>query len=360
MDKALKQRLVGASVLVALAVVVLPMLLGGQPESPQDERQIDIPPRPQELSFEKRRFPIGEQPPEQPSQVPDRPAPALDTGGGQLPPSDGQPPATTETLQQRLERVAAESPGTDSGEPPEDDAALAPATELAAAEPDIDSPVDDGADADNPGEPPTPNTGETPDPGGESAPLVADPAPAETVQVATADATAGGRYLVQVASFSSTANANRLAGTLRGSGMPVVMDTVDSAAGVLHRVRVGPFEQRAQAEQVVTRLGRQIPDVRPRLVDLRPDDESTVTEPGDPLVRWVVQVGVFSEQANAEQLVFRLRDAGFSASSRAETAGGNTVYRVRVGPEARRENAVSLRDRIEAEQGIKGIVQSTE
>ena len=29
MDKALKQRLVGASVLIALAVIVLPMLLGG-------------------------------------------------------------------------------------------------------------------------------------------------------------------------------------------------------------------------------------------------------------------------------------------------------------------------------------------
>ena len=37
MDIALKQRLVGASVLIALAIVVLPMLLGGRPEdgSPQ-------------------------------------------------------------------------------------------------------------------------------------------------------------------------------------------------------------------------------------------------------------------------------------------------------------------------------------
>ena len=32
MDIALKQRLVGASVLIALAVVVVPMLLGGRPD----------------------------------------------------------------------------------------------------------------------------------------------------------------------------------------------------------------------------------------------------------------------------------------------------------------------------------------
>jgi cell division septation protein DedD len=165
---------------------------------------------------------------------------------------------------------------------------------------------------------------------------------------------------VQVASFSSTANADRLAGTLRSGGMPVTMDTVDSAAGTLHRVRVGPFAQRAEAEQVMARLGRQVPDVRPRLVDLRPDEESQVTEPDDPLVRWVIQVGVFSEAANAEKLVFQLRDAGFRARSQAETSGDRTVYRVRVGPEISRADALRVRDRIEAEQGIRGMVQSTD
>ena len=79
MDKALKQRLVGACVLIALAVIILPMLLGGQPEQGQEAEKIELPPRPKELSFETRRFPIGQQPPEQPSEVPPAPegAPAL-------------------------------------------------------------------------------------------------------------------------------------------------------------------------------------------------------------------------------------------------------------------------------------------
>ena len=63
MDIALKQRLVGASVLIALAVVVLPMLLGGRPESDVQETQtIELPPQPSELDFQTRRYPIGETP----------------------------------------------------------------------------------------------------------------------------------------------------------------------------------------------------------------------------------------------------------------------------------------------------------
>ena len=62
MDKALKQRMVGASVLIALAVIVLPMLLGGRPEGEtQQTRKIELPAKPPEISFETRRYPIGEQ-----------------------------------------------------------------------------------------------------------------------------------------------------------------------------------------------------------------------------------------------------------------------------------------------------------
>lgn len=358
MDKALKQRLVGASVLVALAVVILPMLLGGQPESPQDAQPIDIPPRPPEVAFETRRFPIGEQDPAQPSVVPDRPAPALETpdgadgSGG----ADASPPAT---LQERLEQVAAESAAASSSPPSTTDAAPG------GVEAVDDAPAELATESAPPGQ--TPESGAIDDGAGEpeaaaavaEAP-VADAPPVEAPAPTVAAAPASGRYLVQVASFSSTANANRLAGTLGDSGLPVIMDTVDGAAGVLHRVRVGPFEQRAQAEQVVTRLGRQIPDVRPRVVDLRPNEESPVSEPDDPLIRWVVQVGVFSEAANAEKLVFDLRDAGYRASSQAEQSGGRTVYRVRVGPEVDRSAAVRLKDRLQAERGIEGIVQSTE
>ena len=60
MDKALKQRLVGASVLIILAVIVLPMLLSGRSDTlKQESRQIELPVKPEELSVETRRFPVG-------------------------------------------------------------------------------------------------------------------------------------------------------------------------------------------------------------------------------------------------------------------------------------------------------------
>ncbi|MEE4174839.1 MAG: SPOR domain-containing protein [Xanthomonadales bacterium] len=361
MDKALKQRLVGASVLVALAVIILPMLLGGQPESTQDTRPIEIPPRPPEVSFETRRFPIGEQSPDEPSTLPETGTgeKAVDGSAGTEFPAGQQAPLT---LEQRLEQVAAENAARQQGEGDAQAASPAagavdrpsPATVEIAADPREDV---------GPGSERGPDEGAGGDtaPVGSSSPATADPVAESTPQPQNVPgAPAGGRYLVQVASFSSTANANRLAGSLRESGLPVLMDTVESSAGTLHRVRVGSFEQRAEAEQVLARLGRQVPDVRPRLVDLRPEEGAPITQPNDPLVRWVVQVGVFSGQNNAEQLVFRLRDAGFRASSQSRTGDGGTVYRVLVGPEVSRDDALRIRDRIEAEQGIKGIVQSTD
>jgi DedD protein len=135
---------------------------------------------------------------------------------------------------------------------------------------------------------------------------------------------------------------------------------VDSAAGTLHRVRVGPFEERGSAEDVIRRLESSMPDLNPRLLDLRPDDEAPVTSPSDPMVRWVVQVGSFSEAGNAEQLVFRLRDAGFAASSRAISNDGALSYKVRVGPVLERDEAVALAASIRSRLGIDGLVMSAD
>ena len=237
MDKALKQRLVGASVLIALAVVVLPMLLSGQPENQQEARRIEVPPTPSELSFETRRFPLGQQSDEQPSVVDDPTAP----GSGAKDPEPG--PKDKNLFQERQLNGTVNTP---------------------------DKPT------------------------------------ALTVDVPERNALPG-RYLVQVASFSTAANANRLAARLREDGMSVMMDTIEAAVGTLHRVRVGPFDQPDEADAAIAQIRNQTPDVNPRIIDLRPDESAPVTDPTDPLARWVVQVGSFSEQSNAESLVEQLR-----------------------------------------------------
>jgi DedD protein len=289
MDKALKQRLVGASVLIALAVVVLPMLLSGQPDNQQETRSIDMPPKPSELSFETRRFPVGDQVEDEPSVV--------------------------EVLQ--------------------DDP---PVINDPASQPVINEVVNQ----------PEESVKITPE--------------AKTVQI-PAESTSlpgPGRYLVQVASFSTTSNADRLSTRLKADGLKVITDTINAEVGTLHRVRVGPYDQLDQANDAMSLIRSRTPDVNPRVIDLRPDESAPVTDPSDPLVRWVVQVGSFESQVNAEGLVSQLRTNGFSAYSIAVTDAGRIRYKVRVGPEIERESAIRIAADIHGKLGLDGIVISVD
>lgn len=299
MDKALKQRLVGASVLIALAVVVLPMLLSGQADNQQETRSIEVPPKPSELSFETRRFPVGDQPEGQPSVV--------------------EVPEKTEQA-------------------PVDQVQEVPAEEVNADNLLVDNAPVEAQSSEAPSEPDSgPTTSAV-----EEAPLQS------------------GRYLVQVASFSTTSNANRLAERLRQDGLDVMMDTIDAAVGTLHRVRVGPFDGMESAQQAMNRIRSRTPDVNPRIIDLRPDESAPVTDPSDPLVRWVVQVGSFEAHDNAEKLVGSLRAAGYAAYSIVVNEPGSTRYKVRVGPEIERQSAMQIAERIKNEMQLNGMVISVD
>lgn len=71
---------------------------------------------------------------------------------------------------------------------------------------------------------------------------------------------------------------------------------------------------------------------------------------------WVVQVGSFSQSGNALRLRDKLRDAGFTAFvEKLKTADG-TVYRVRIGPELRREAAEAQLKELQRKLKLKGIV----
>jgi len=298
MDIALKQRLVGASVLIALAVVVLPMLLGGRPESSAPETQkIELPPQPPELDFETRRYPIGEAP-----QV--RRQDDAESAVKQLP----SPGASVRT-EQAPQSAPPESAATDI---PGESAAETPLTEPA-------------------------------------------PVPLPPAESATEN---DGRYLVQVASFGALDNARRLAETLDKYGYRVMLDTVKSDVGTLHRVRIGPFASESAADEAISRLQSQVGDVKPRVMDLQPDKAAQVTTPSDPLVRWIVQVGSFSSLANAEKLVARLRLESLSAYKEEVKSSGSTIYRVRIGPFLEREEAIRIDKRVKERMSLDGVVMS--
>lgn len=329
MDIALKQRLVGAVVLIALAVVVLPMLLGGRPEEGAGEAQtIELPPQPSELDFQTRRYPIGEA-----LEVPSREA-------------EADPVVAAPVTLPHPSPQAAPANGADSGGDPGSDPGAVTHVELAPRE--FEDALEAGA--------------ETPAP---AAPETVAEAAAETQAPAKqasppAAASGSGRYAVQVASFGSVSNAKRLADTLRGSGYSVLSDTVSSDVGTLHRVRVGPYPTESEANAVVAQLRERLSDVKPRVVDLEPEKAAQVTSPSDPLVRWVVQLGSFSSPGNADTLVERVRAEGLSAYKESISSSGSTVYRVRVGPFLEREEAIRVDGLIGERLSVDGVVMSAD
>ena len=71
---------------------------------------------------------------------------------------------------------------------------------------------------------------------------------------------------------------------------------------------------------------------------------------------WVVQLGSFSNETNANNLNDELHKAGFASFVEPLKQEGNVVYRVRVGPELLRSNAKKLKERLHEKLKLDGII----
>ena len=206
MERALKERIIGAIVLVVFVVLVVPVFLDGPP--PENE-----------VITEPVPLPGQEQ---QPVKVivldRDRTEPVPST-------ADSQPAAA-----QPVDTQADEPSAVAAAAPPQE-----PATEVVPS----DRPAAGAAavDADQP-EP--------------SAEPEKEPLPAPMIQRAATSAT--GMYAVQLGSFSSAENANRLAADLRQKGFAAFLSKTENDGQELHRVRIGPQKDRPAAEAMAKRL----------------------------------------------------------------------------------------------------------
>lgn len=74
------------------------------------------------------------------------------------------------------------------------------------------------------------------------------------------------------------------------------------------------------------------------------------------LSAWVVQLGAFDSQEKADQLMRRLKQAGFRAFMEPVAGNKQAAYRVRVGPELLRSEADKLQRDIKTAMKLDGIV----
>lgn len=88
-------------------------------------------------------------------------------------------------------------------------------------------------------------------------------------------------------------------------------------------------------------------------VKKQPATKKTAAVPVD---GWIVQVGVFSQSANASKKVAELKKKGFSASSGKVKSPKGTVTKVWIGPFKDRKSAEKMQDRLHHKTRQRGIV----
>jgi DedD protein len=210
MDSPSKERLVGAIIFVVLIVLLVPEILSGPHHFASATAQGSSP------ASTARTYIIDLGNPVKPAAVP---------AGETKPPPLPAPPALTAT-----------SAGT----------ALTPASAPVATSATPPPAVD------KPAAPPSAVSGRAP------AATTQTPAatPASSATTAPVAATGKEAWGVQLGSFSSAVNAERLAKTLRGKGYRAFVSPIGTGKHVLHRVRVGPEPTRDAAEGLIARLKR--------------------------------------------------------------------------------------------------------
>lgn len=316
-------RLLGAAVLVALAILFVPMMFSSKPPSTASADQsvsLAIPPAPDRDLQTKTMSLSGAAPATSAAPTPASTAANV----------EGMTPVNT---------AATNTPTPAVQPPPQQQPAPAPAP----AQPII------------PATPPKATAAAT------RPPVTAQPTPQPVIPDTPPATAARGIYAVNLSAYA-TDGANRLMQKVRAMGYPVRGQNIQRAGKTLTLVSAGPFETRAQAEAARLKITQALPSIPARLESGATTPQGDVPAPvaGTPVKAgaWAVQVAAMGSQSDALALRDKLRANGFDGFVDTVNTGGRQLWRVRAGPQTQRADAVSLRDQIKAKLGLDGNVVS--
>lgn len=88
----------------------------------------------------------------------------------------------------------------------------------------------------------------------------------------------------------------------------------------------------------------------------KPAGRTVEAQPAEPPSAWVVQAGSFTGEANARALADKLRKQNLPAYVHVSHRESGDIYRVTVGPELNRARAEQIQKQIESTVGIKGMI----
>ena len=245
--KRARRRLVGAVVLALIAAVVLPIFLETEPKPLGPDVQIQIPPI-DDSKFQNRLTPEPKAP-KGADAAKTQPPPAESSPKGSVPAAPAPSVAPTpsvpgDTAKQDAKPAAAAAPESAKKAEVAAKQDPKPAPAEPAMKPGMAEPAMKSATA-APASPPAP------------------PAAAEAARPANPK---NGAFVVQLGAFVGVPIAAELADKARAQGFPVFLEQITTKGGPVHRVRVGPYATRAdaQADAVKLKLAGYAADVRPR------------------------------------------------------------------------------------------------
>jgi cell division septation protein DedD len=341
MDTALKQRLIGAIVLVALAVIFLPMLIKGPaPDSGVSDVPLDVPASPGG-EYETRELPLVT-----PGNAPAGGALGLEGQGAAPAPGTVAPASASATVSAGMQPATAAA-----GD-------FAVSFGAYATQSDAEAVLARLKQAQLPGfvEPATING-----------------KPAFRVRV--------GPYLDRAAAEAGRLQAVQVRNDV--NAQVVTLDAAASPASVPAAPAAAPSASvpvaTAPAPAVTTQAlpaepAKPIPKpaapvaTAPKPAETQPAEPKPAPavaatrpveapKPAASSVGFAVQLGAFSNAADANALRDRVRGAGFSAFVEQVRTDKGTLNRVRVGPVANRADADRLKSQVAAKVGIDGMVR---
>ncbi|MFC5581231.1 SPOR domain-containing protein [Rhodanobacter terrae] len=335
-------RLLGAAVLIALAILFLPMIFSGKPPASGGDQAVSlaIPPAP-DRDLQTKTMSLN---PDAPVGTPAATASA----------AAPKTPATT-TAPVSGDQLATVNIGSNRPRDGE--------TDPDAGKKPVATMVTTGAGT-SPGQAVIPMhaTPAASAPAIKSQPVAAAPRTAATTPAATAPEVGRGSYTVNLSAYASAAGAANLERRVRALGYPVAGHSITQGGQPRTLVIAGPFETRAAAEAARLKITQSVPGVPARLQqDASHDDAASAAPVAHAAARaggWAVQLAAMSSQADANALRDKLRANGFDGYVDTVQSAGKQLWRVRAGPQTQRADAARVHDQIKAKLGIDGNVVS--
>jgi DedD protein len=328
MDSQLRTRLIGAAVLVGLAVIFLPMLLESDAE-PQtsgatEEIPLDIP-EPGAEGLQTRTLPIRDEAPlvEIDATAPD-PIARVDTA---------RAPAPVRRLASE-DQAALEAQQESEGQ---NNAAqsVAESSPATSSVPRNESPAPQASEGSSPSSP-------------AAAPVTSPVVPATS---------SSGQFGVNFGSYGALANAENLITQLAAVKVKASVEPVSANGKSLFRVASRGYASRAAAETARLAATTGINGLNASILEGElPNDTAPTTVVAPSVQSFAVQIGVFADQAKAKDLITQLRGKGFAAFSEQVLTASGSSTRIRVGPMIKRADADSAKTDIKAKLGLDGIV----